>query len=502
MRPSFPCHPLLPMQLFLLALALGIFFHDGFYPDAAGDVLPAPGLLLALVLVPKAALAIFYALACRRARRHLGRRGGAALRWLDRAGGLFRYGVLASYGVDLYAGLLRAVRRVIGDLVLLDELCVMALPLLMLLVSWWVYYPIDRRIREASLIGRIDAGLPIYPIWTRGQYLVSQLRHQVALIFAPLLAILAWIEAVAVMPGIGPDAASALTGLGSLGVFLLAPVALRHLWDTAPLPPGEMRDCLLRLCARHNVRVRDLLMWRTFGGLINAAVMGLVAPLRYILLTDALLDMLRREEVEAVMAHELAHVRRRHMFWLMAAAVATLGLLELAANMLLFLLPTEPWSGPPTAAAERVAQWLDEPLIMLGVLIIAGAAVWIAVFGWVSRRVERQADAFAVQSLSNDRPDPQRDATGRVLIDAASVATMVSALGQVARLNHLPTTRKSWRHGSIAWRQAYLRSLVGRPADSLPIDRQMGWIKLTTLGTGAVVVGGYLLLPTAIPVLG
>ena len=58
--------------------------------------------------------------------------------------------------------------------------------------------------------------------------------------------------------------------------------------------------------------------------MINGAVMGAITPVRYILLTDALLETLPRERVEAVMAHELAHVRRHHIFWLVMAAAGSM----------------------------------------------------------------------------------------------------------------------------------------------------------------------------------
>ena len=52
--------------------------------------------------------------------------------------------------------------------------------------------------------------------------------------------------------------------------------------------------------------------------------------------------------------------------------------------------------------------------------------------------------------------------------------------------------RRSWRHGSIAWRQAYLLTLIGRPLDALPIDRLIRRTKVAVavillLGVGAVV---------------
>ncbi|MEX0885359.1 MAG: M48 family metallopeptidase [Phycisphaeraceae bacterium] len=499
------------MQLLLLALVLGIFLHDaavspGAAPAADGAV------LLALMFLPRLGLLGTLWLASRTTLRSLGRAGGQrAMLRLDRFSGLYRAGAIGLYALELHLGSLRWLRSLTGDLVLLDELVFLAPTLGMLAAVWVFYYPIERRIREASLMGRLDTGRPIYPLLTRGQYVLSQVRHQMALILVPLLMIMTWSQLVEryVAPHwrlFGHDPQPMLMVAGAAGIFLLAPLIMRHVWDTAPLPAGELRDRLVAMCHRHRVGVRELLLWRTFGGMINAAVMGLVPRLRYILLTDALLEMVRREQVEAVMAHELAHVRRHHMFWLLAAALGALGVLELV-YLALFTtiagyLPAAPaesgpmivhagWAGDAWAMLATALATLASPQALVGATLAAAGASWVAIFGWVSRRIERQADTFAVQHLAGEREQPARDAAGRLLVDVESVQTMVAALQAVADLNHIPPERRSWRHGSIVWRQRYLRRLVGERVDRLPIDRQMRWIKLASAAAVLVVVAAY-----------
>lgn len=519
------------MQMVILFLALGIAAHDALRPIAPSTPdgtpwaiataveLPLGFLgLLAVVVLPRLLLLFAYRLACGSALRALSGRGNArALRRLDRLGHLYRTGMIANYALDLWAGGLLAVRWALGDLVLIDELLLMLPTLFMAGASWWCYYPIDRRLREAGLIRRLDEGRPVYPIWSRGQFLLAQYRHQVALILLPLGLMMAWVEAVnQLLPrGSGPwlqtpwgplGAAEAVpvAGLaGAAGVFLISPVLLRHVWDTTPLPPGELRDLLRAMCHRYRVRVRELLLWRTFGGMINAAVMGAVAPLRYILLTDALLDALDRRQVEAVMAHELAHVRNRHVPWMIVSAVATLGLLALAAGHAARAVISQlaAWGeSDPRSPADLAVRLVGDgsQAVELAALCLALLG-WAVVFGWVSRRYERQADTFAVTHLSRGaepgRPirasapsdtsapsaAPDASASAPPTIQPAAVEAMCNALQQVADLNHLSVTRRSWRHGSIAWRQSHLRSLVGRSPDHLPIDRTVRRINLASL---------------------
>jgi len=257
-------------------------------------------------------------------------------------------------------------------------------------------------------------------------------------------------------------------------IFLFAPVMIRHLWDTIPLPEGELRDRLSQMCSQHGVAVRELLLWRTFGGLINAAVMGLVRPLRFILLTDALLEQLPMIHVEAVMAHELGHVRRRHTFWLVATAAGLL--------VCLFASWFEmvSWSWHQLPAVGLTPPPGLERSVVDGTAIVLAIAFWLLGFGWISRRFERQADTFAVQHMAAEDVAGANDGAD-VRVSDAHVSPMVGALQRVAHLNHMHPAKRSWRHGSIAWRQSYLRSLVGRSVGDLPIDRQVRSIKLVTL---------------------
>ena len=72
-----------------------------------------------------------------------------------------------------------------------------------------------------------------------------------------------------------------------------------------------------------------------------------------------------------------------------------------------------------------------------------------------------------------------RAAVDKALGERRDAGTVGGALEAVARLNSVDPDRPSWRHGSIAWRQAYLDSTVGQPLDSLVIDRIVRRLKLT-----------------------
>ena len=487
------------MQLLVLGLILILYLHD----EMSSVVLGLPWWLLLLsVFGLKVLFAGGYAAVCRLTlRRLLASPAKKHLRRIERIGALFRVGVLVLFALDLYLGLLVQLRGWIAAAtgvehpILVDELFVLLPTLAMWGVGWCVYYPIERRLREAAILRNLDQGLPIYPVWSRWQFVLSQYRYQILLILLPLLGIVTWTEIVQWMQRQGwswvtEGTEAVWTVAGSVTIFLFAPVIIRFAWDTVPLPEGALRDHLMSMCRTHKVRIRELLLWRTYGGMINAAVMGLIGPLRYILITDGLLQQMPMHHVEAVMAHELAHVRKKHMIWLLVAAVAMMSTVEvmsiffLASNGIgmreidqLLSVSTES-SGVMSAGLGSI----NEAHLMLVGTLAGAVAAWVMGFGWVSRRIERQADTFAVVHLAKERGDDT--------INAADAQTMIDALQHVASLNHIRVEKHSWRHGSIKWRQDYLRRLVDRPTRGLAIDRLMRWVNVAAI----LVVAGTALL--------
>jgi STE24 endopeptidase len=251
---------------------------------------------------------------------------------------------------------------------------------------------------------------------------------------------------------------------------MLMPLVLRRVWDTIDLHPGPLREDLIAMCRDHRIRVRQVLLWRTHGTMINGAVLGLIGPARYIMLTDALLEMLPGEQVRAVMAHELGHIRRWHMPWLAAAAITAILLSSTAFWVILAM------AAPDWAQTEQ-----GHGLVLLG-----GIVAGLVAFGFASRRFEWQADAFAVQHLSGWRG---RRGDERVPIAPEAVSAMAGALGAVAALNHIPLRRFTWRHGSIASRQQRLMRLIGAPAGRLWPDREAALVKALIAAAVLVVTG-------------
>ena len=184
------------------------------------------------------------------------------------------------------------------------------------------------------------------------------------------------------------------------------------------------------------VRCRDFRIWQTDRQVLNAAVAGLLPSLRYIFMTDALLLYLRDEEMEAVIAHELGHVRRRHLL----LRLLLLGLpLWIVANFQAF----------SPQVAELPAAWrsgLASEVSPASHLVTACLALAMAVLalGRYSRLLEHDADLC--------------------VLDAGQAETFMATIDRLSYLCHDRRQRSTWLHPSTVARVHLLRRALQDPA--------------------------------------
>lgn len=440
---------------------------------------------LAAVLLPPALALVAQTLAVRRADRMLERgdpRGARAVGRADAATRIVAWAGAIGLAIACFGfGWVAVVRAAIGDLPALDEFLAMAPALAAMALSWWIDEPIERRVREASLVRRLDEGLPIPPSPSRLGFVATRLRTTVLLLLVPMLLVLGLGEllaprAAALAPeGWGTASSDAALFASAAIVYLGAPLLARAILSLRPLPQGALRDDLLDVARSSRVRIGQIYLWNTHYAMVNGAVLGVVPRLRFVLLTDALLELLPRDQLRAVMAHEVGHVRRRHLPWLLVALVALLALATpVAAWPLERVLDAAERSTMDDASLDLLADWLGRCAVLgAGLLGLVG-------FGWVSRRFERQADVFAVQTLSR--------ASGSPTVTAEAVRAMTGALESVAIHAGVDPARRSWRHGSIRWRQRYLLGTVGAGLERVPIDRLVLAIKAAAALGAALVL--------------
>lgn len=398
----------------------------------------------------------------------------------------------------------------------LPALIVGTLPAMLAWVGlWWAIYPLDHELRQQGLTENLLDGLPVHKPPGLAGYLASNLRLQVLFTILPVMLIAGVhdIAASLILPQLESRSARDLASMrdqveGAIWlasaaiVFIVAPELLRRILRTSPLPEGPLRRRLEALCRRSGMKYRDVLIWDTHHNVGNAAVMGLFPRFRYVLLSDLLLERMEDEQIEAVFAHELGHVVHHHMAWYV---VFFLTLMLVAAGMenvvhglpRWFALPPEIWA--------------------LLTMMIGTAGFWL-IFGYLSRRFERQADVYAARMMEVARPaDPAAGAAAlspllggsrepRSAVQLSPIQSHVgtygaqlfaSALHRVAIINNMPVTPRSrqgtglmnqvsyavgsltdlahdWLHGSIPSRMDYLRTLSTDPTLTGQFDRLMG----------------------------
>lgn len=222
---------------------------------------------------------------------------------------------------------------------------------------------------------------------------------------------------------------------------ILPTVLLPLFYRLEPLNKAELRDRLITLARAQGVETIGVYVW----GLgektrkANAALVGL-GRTRRILLSDTLLAEYSDEEIEVILAHELAH-HVHHDLWKAIALEAAIALAAAwSADMSRRLFgPLFGFSGPQDLAAM--------PLHLLGAGIVSVLAVPLA--NAMSRRNERCADRFALRLTG--RPGAFISAMKR--LGAQNLAEPhPSVLARVLFYTHPPVEERIARAAEIAER--------------------------------------------------
>jgi Zn-dependent protease with chaperone function len=365
----------------------------------------------------------------------------------------------------------------------LPAVAVAVAPLVALLaLAWMALFWADRALRVA-LFERAGAAVGAAQ-WTLPRYLEFMFRQYLLVVLVPLLVLVGIYGALTVVLG-SPDSsglAAALFLAAVIGSVLLAGPWLRVCWRTEALPEGDLRRRLYAMAGRAGIRIANVLVWRTNLSIANGLMIGLAGPVRYIMISDALLLAMSQspEEVEAVFAHEVGHVKYGHTRLYMALALGGISLAFLAGE----------------AAGETFNSVLAANLATAAALLV----YWWFGFGYVSRRCELEADLYAVRAtecpVACSAPDPgfsagtslrqSRDngwgaaAAGQGPCEHR-IVTFVGALRRISRLNGSPPSARGWRHFSVSRRSAILLGLLANPADLERHEHRLRRVKTAAL---------------------
>jgi len=235
-----------------------------------------------------------------------------------------------------------------------------------------------------------------------------------------------------------------------VALYIKAPQILQGIWRATPLRDPHLREMLVDLARQTGVTFKEIMVWHTGGARIaNAGVAGLLPWSRKIFLTDCLLENFHPEEIRTIVAHELGHIKHRHMWIYMGFSLT-----YFLAAILYYAYLAPIWK-----------DLLGEgPVIDALSTLIFFYLYFVLIFRYLSRRLEHQADIYSVEVTG----DP--------------ISFKVSLL-KLAELNYMPKVMRrifelTLTHPSVEKRIEMVdRFLIGDPK-ALELRKMLPEVKL------------------------
>ncbi len=254
-----------------------------------------------------------------------------------------------------------------------------------------------------------------------------------------------------------------LTMFAYLIIFLVfTPYLITKLWESEPLEEGELNSLIGEYCSKQKVKFKGILAWNALNkGLITAAVMGIIYPFRYLLLTPKLMDLLNKDEVLAVVSHEVGHVKKKHMFFYLGFFFSAMPVLTSVSSYIVQLFQiTEP--------GRTLYIFFYEPNnVFLNILMILLTLFFFVLFfryffGYLMRNFERQADLYCFESGI----EPEH---------------LISSFEKLNLMINESKEKKNWHHFNIPERISFLKQCS---ADSKEIIKHNRKVKKSILLMG------------------
>ncbi len=228
-------------------------------------------------------------------------------------------------------------------------------------------------------------------------------KHTVLVITMFVLPAIVWVIVMLNLPEnlSSPGFVVALLAVFVLAFMSLSPnlVTLFHRAESLKTP---LRDEIIEFCEKNGVRISDVKVLRNLPERsVNAGVSGILH--RYVFLTDHLIESFSREEILAVVAHEIGHVKEKHSLILGIYTIAFFAVWIYVSNLI------NPFSLSFYAYAA---------------ILLAVMSVFFLTFGRIAVYLEHRADRFAAKTVG-------RDLYARVLTKLAEINVMKRKTGKL-----------------------------------------------------------------------
>ncbi len=219
--------------------------------------------------------------------------------------------------------------------------------------------------------------------------------------------------------------------LGLVTIFI--PYFIQRLWQCQPLPDSPLRSSLDAICQQLQFKHGGFKVWTIMQQALTAGIIGIVPHFRYIMFTQRILAEFPKEEIEAIVIHEIGHSRYKHLVFyplLMIGIILSTHLILPLYNQILFR---------HFFLSLTVYSILEFILYALTLGIL-----FRLIFGFFSRLFERQADLYIFET-------------------DVSPIYMVQALDHIGVATGYTHSRPSWHHYSLQQRMHFLESAIRLP---------------------------------------
>jgi STE24 endopeptidase len=183
-------------------------------------------------------------------------------------------------------------------------------------------------------------------------------------------------------------------------MLVLAPVLIMPLFNKfTPLPEGSLRERLLKLAQRTSFVAKSIqVMDGSKRSRHSNAFFTGFGKFRKIVLFDTLISQLSEPELEAVLAHEIGHFKKKHIPKMLIFSAFS----SLVGFYVVSVLAKQEWFYH--AFRFEFDPKNIAPALLLFTLLSGVVMFWFSPLAhWWSRRYEYQADAFAAEVMNEPR---------------------------------------------------------------------------------------------------
>jgi Zn-dependent protease with chaperone function len=227
-------------------------------------------------------------------------------------------------------------------------------------------------------------------------------------------------------------------------LIIVMPPFIQYWWECKPFESSERVNELKRFLNEMHFKYGGLLRWPLFEGrMMTAAIMGIVPRLRYILITDSLMETLNLDELKAVLAHEAGHAKFRHLLFyvifLLGYMFISFGLYDIFS----YILASLPYF--IKAFGENKPYAANVFYMVLSIPILLSMFIYFRfLLGFFMRNFERQADLYSSDVMGTP-------------------FHTVNSLEKIALFSGKTRDLPSWHHFSIKERVECLLETLKRP---------------------------------------